>query len=369
MNFWTKLSKPIIGLSPMDGVSDASFRFITAKYGKPDVITTEFISVDGIAYGAKNLFNDFIYHDVERPILAQLFGIEPEYFYQGAQIVCELGFDGVDINMGCPARTVARRGAGAGLIQNPILAKEIIRATKRGVQDWYESGLSKSINRRTLQELNSIKETLVSLGTKINIDKRIIPISVKTRIGYDKECVESWIPELLDELPANITVHGRTLKQMYHGEADWDVLTKVGQIVSDFNKKLPDDEKINFIANGDISSAEVAIDRLKQSKADGLYIGRATSGNPWIFQNIKNKIINSEYVPEEICLNERIKVALEHCDMHFKLNEPQGFVQMRKHLAWYLKGFPGAVNLRVDLMKTNSPNDVREVLGQHGLIF
>jgi tRNA-dihydrouridine synthase len=369
MNFWRNLEKPIIGLSPMDGVSDASFRFVTAKYGRPDVITTEFISVDGIAYGATNIFNDFIYHEIERPLVAQLFGIEPEYFYQGAQIVCELGFDGVDINMGCPAKTVARRGAGAGLIQNPTLAKEIIRATKIGVQDWFADGLSKSINKKTLRELSAVKEKLVLLGTKFDMEKRIIPVSVKTRIGYDRESVESWIPELLEESPANITVHGRTLKQMYQGEADWLALTKVGQIIAKHNEKLDDEMKISYIANGDINSVDVAIEKLRQSNADGLYIGRATYGNPWIFENIRQKLKNDHYIPVEKTLDERIKVALEHCDLHFKLNEPQGFVQMRKHLAWYLKGFPGAVKLRVDLMKSNSPDEVRGILSQHQISY
>jgi tRNA-dihydrouridine synthase len=369
MNFWNNLKKPILGLSPMDGVSDASFRYITAKYGSPDVVTTEFISVDGIAYGAKNIFNDFIYHEIERPIVAQLFGIEPEYFYQGAQIICELGFDGVDINMGCPAKTVARRGAGAGLIQNPELAKEIIRATKRGVKDWYESGLSKSINKKTLQELKLTKEILIKLGTKLDKEKKLLPVSVKTRIGYERESVEKWIPELLQEFPANITVHGRTLKQMYQGEADWQALAKVGQIIKDFNEKQDIDKKVNYIANGDITSGELASEKLEQSKADGLYIGRATYGNPWIFNDIRRKVKNDASAIVEKTLDERITVALEHCDLHYKLKGPQGFMQMRKHLAWYLRGFPGAVKLRVDLMKSNSPHEVRYILSQHGINF
>lgn len=353
----------------MDGVSDASFRYIIARHGNPDVITTEFISVDGIAYGAKNIFNDFIYHEIERPVVAQLFGIEPEYFYQGAQIICELGFDGVDINMGCPAKTVARRGAGAGLIQNPILAKEIIKATKKGVLDWVESGLSKRISRKTLRELNTTKELLLKLGTNISQEKKLIPVSVKTRIGYEIESVSEWIPKILEELPANITVHGRTLKQMYQGEANWDALIKVGKIVREFNNGLDAQEQVTYIANGDISSAEVALNRLDLSKADGLYIGRATYGNPWIFEDIRSKLQDRNYIPTEKILEERIKVALEHCDLHYKLKDPQGFVQMRKHLAWYLKGFPGAVKLRVDLMRSNSPQEVRDILIKHNIEF
>ncbi len=222
MNFWKILPKPFIGLSPMDGVSDAAFRYITAKYGKPDVITTEFISVDGVLHAAETLFKDFWYSDIERPIVAQIFGIEPELFYLSAQIIAELGFDGVDINMGCPAKTVSRRGAGAGLISNPELAKQIIAATKQGVKDWQEKGIDQNINDKLLKQIElTIKEIRVEFKSS---QRKLLPVSVKTRIGYENVEVEKWIPEILCMDVQNITVHGRTLKQMYQGEANWDAL-------------------------------------------------------------------------------------------------------------------------------------------------
>ncbi len=365
MNFWQKLKKPIIGLSPMDGVSDAAFRFITAKYGKPDVITTEFISVDGIAYGASKLFDDFLYHGIERPVVAQIFGTEPEYFYQAAQIICEFGFDGVDINMGCPAKTVSRRGAGAGLILNPKLAQEIVLSSKQGVKDWVEQGLSNSISAKVLQEMYSTEERIKQLGVELPKDRKEIPVSVKTRIGYSEIKVREWIPELLEVKPANITVHGRTLKQMYQGEADWAALSQVGEIINDHNKAQDEEQKTTYIANGDITSPETAKHRLAQSKADGVYIGRGSYGNPWIFQEIKNYLSSGQLNSEDISLESRVKVAFEHAQLHFKLKGEAGFVQMRKHLAWYLKGFPGAVKLRTELMRTNSPEEVRIILNEH----
>src|SRR3989338_6331485 len=134
--FWDNLAKPIIGLSPMDGVTDAAYRFMVAKSSKPAVIMTEFTNVEGLSRGAISMLEAFIFSDVERPVVAQIYGVEVESFYKVALMVCELGFDGIDINMGCPANKVARRGSGAGLIKTPELAKTIIRIVQKAAQDW-----------------------------------------------------------------------------------------------------------------------------------------------------------------------------------------------------------------------------------------
>ncbi len=364
MNFWKILPKPFIGLSPMDGVSDAAFRYITAKYGKPDVITTEFISVDGVLHAAETLFKDFWYSDIERPIVAQIFGIEPELFYLSAQIIAELGFDGVDINMGCPAKTVSRRGAGAGLISNPELAKQIIAATKQGVKDWQEKGIDQNINDKLLKQIELTKK---EIGVELASGQRkLLPVSVKTRIGYENVEVERWIPEILSMDVQNITVHGRTLKQMYQGEANWDALKQVGEIVGEYNRNAKDVDGTTYVANGDITSPEVAAERLKQIDADGLYIGRGTYGDPWIFERIHQYLSKGELI-EEVDIKIKAQVALEHAMLHYELNGPMAFVQMRKHLAWYIRGFPNAKEIRVALMKTNSPSEVKEILEQEGL--
>ena len=360
MNFWLNFDKSIIALSPMDGVGDVAFRFITAKYGKPSVITTEFISIDGLEHGAKNLFNDFLYHEIERPIVAQVFGTDPRLFYQSAKIISELGFDGMDINMGCPAKSVSSRGAGAGLIRTPKLAQEIIRESKRGVADYLESGLG-GIKPKVLSEVNRTKDILGELGVKIIRKPTPIPVSVKTRIGYDKNIVHEWIPKILEENPANITLHGRTLKQMYQGEADWEALRQASQIVYEHNSERDDNLKVKINLNGDVSSPEIAKKRLVDATPDGLYIGRASYGNPWIFKQIRDFVESGEYHKYD-SFELRKKVAVEHANLHHKIKGERAFVQMRKHLAWYFKSFPGAGKLRASLMQTNSPQEVEESL-------
>ncbi|MDQ5950783.1 MAG: hypothetical protein QG639_59, partial [Patescibacteria group bacterium] len=134
--FWRQLPLPIVGLSPMDGVTDQPFRFIQKKYGKPAVVITEFTSVEGVCHGASPLLKDFQFDESQRPVVAQIYGTTPDFFRQTAIILCELGFDGIDINMGCPAKNVAHSGAGAALIQTPDLAQEIIRAVQQGISEW-----------------------------------------------------------------------------------------------------------------------------------------------------------------------------------------------------------------------------------------
>src|SRR6185503_16181678 len=136
MNFWHNIAKPIIGLSPMDGVTDASFRFIAAEHGGPDVTLTEFVNIQSALYSPHTLLKDFTYSEIERPVVAQVYGKTPELFYKVAHVVCELGFNGLDINMGCSAKKVAASGCGAALIRTPDLARHIIRAARRGIQDW-----------------------------------------------------------------------------------------------------------------------------------------------------------------------------------------------------------------------------------------
>jgi tRNA-dihydrouridine synthase B len=253
------LSYPVITLSPMDGVSDSAYRQITRKYstlangGKtaPDLMITEFTHVMGLCYAAENVLHHFKYQEMERPLIAQIYGAEPEYFYHAAKLVCALGFDGVDINMGCPAATVASSGAGAGLIRTPEKAKIIIEETKRGVADWVADGKVTGMKNKGYEYLMELIEEyrgrLVNSklsGGQINLfgEKRVsIPVSVKTRIGYDEIITEKWIKHISDQKPYFISVHGRTLKQAYGGEANWDELKKAVEI-----------SEVPVLTNGDI---------------------------------------------------------------------------------------------------------------------
>jgi tRNA-dihydrouridine synthase B len=356
MNFWTKLAKPIIGLSPMDGVSDVAFRYIMGKYGRPSVIITEFISTDGILKGAESLFTDFLYHEIERPIVAQIFGNEPELFYQSAIVACELGFDGIDINMGCPAKSVANRGAGAGLIRFPKLAQEIITSTKNGVQEWYDNG-TKSLPEKVIKKIKSTKAKLNELEPRKQIIKKLIPVSVKTRIGFDQEVVDIWIPQLLEVTPANISLHGRTLKQMYQGKADWEAIQKAANIVAQYNK-TSNTEPITFLGNGDIIDKSSLNQRISMLNVDGVLIGRGSFGNPWIFAQENTNIHDDIRKYFDIIT----PIIHKHVTLHLQTKSEKAFPQLYKHLGWYFSGFPNASALRSSLMKCKNLNEIDDTI-------
>jgi nifR3 family TIM-barrel protein len=362
MNFWLGIPKPIIGLSPMDGVTDFSFRSIIARHGRPDVIFTEFVSIETAFHAPHSLLRDFAYSEAERPVLAQLYGHTPDMFYKAAQVVCELGFDGVDINMGCPAKKVAAKGSGAALIRTPDLARQIIRAVKRGVDDW-AGGVSLRDLDLPPDLIDGIKAAnVMRSGWASPPLKQPIPVSVKTRIGYDEIVVESWIETLLGENLAAITLHGRTLEQQYRGAADWQAIARAVEIARHMDTLV--------LGNGDVRDMSDAARRIRDTGVDGVLIGRASQGNPWLFRGKQDLQrvslfavpISTTFPPS---FSERAEVMLEHA-RHFANHRPsQCFVAMRKHLAWYCYSMRGAAELRARLIRVNSVNDVADLLAAY----
>jgi len=350
----------------MDGVTDASCRTMHGLYGKPDVVLTEFTNVEGLWRGSDRIFRDFLYTPAERPVVAQIFGCRPEYFYRAAHVVCELGFDGVDINMGCPARTVANKGGGAALIRMPETAKAIIRATMQGVRDW--------ANGQTLEDLEMDPERIKRIrqmneeraliwGDPPVTERRLLPVSVKTRLGYDSIVITDWVQELLELEPAVISLHGRTLVQHYKGEANWDAIAAAAEIVRKTDTLI--------LGNGDIHSLYEAAQRIRTTGVHGVLIGRASFGNPWLFQNrplLKQLLHNGinpsrEDLPDVMpTREERLLMALEHARVHAKLKGEDHFVELRKHMGWYLGHFPGAKQVRNALVRINSLADVERII-------
>jgi tRNA-dihydrouridine synthase len=275
MSFWSALPRPIIGLSPMDGVTDASFRAIVARQGRPDVTFTEFTHVHDICRGPEACLETLVYSEIERPMVAQLYGNNPDLFYQAAHAVCELGFDGLDINMGCPSKSVASSGSGAGLIRTPELARAIVQAARRGINDW--------AGGHTLEQAG-FKPARVAAFRRLNegrgglhpAPRRALPLSVKTRLGYESVMVEAWVEHLLSEQPAVISLHGRTLRQMYRGEADWSAIARAAALVKGTGTLV--------FGNGDIRSLEEAVERVREAGVDGVLVGRAVLGAPWFFR-------------------------------------------------------------------------------------
>jgi len=346
--FWQKLEKPIIGLSPMDGVSDAPFRLICAKYGKPSVHMTEFTSVEGICHAATKPLMAFLYDEIERPIVAQLFGTDPLSFYKSSILACAMGFDGIDINMGCPANSVANRGAGAGLIKTPELAKEIIEQCQKATQDW-ANGIE--IEKVELPEkiLEFSKIHWKKYFEKSPQERHLIPVSVKTRIGLTEITIEEWVKHLLEKNPANISIHGRTLRQMYEGSANWEAIAKGAQIIKQTSTTV--------LGNGDIHSLEDAHHKIKTYGVDGVLIGRGSYGNPWIF--------NKDITYEEISTQKKLETAIEHSRYFEQTFGTTHFAPMKKHLGWYCKGFTNAKELRMKLMKCNSADEVEKTVNEN----
>lgn len=350
----------------MDGVTDAPCRTMQGLYGRPDVVLTEFTNVEGLWRGSDRIFRDFLYTPAERPVVAQIFGCRPEYFYKAAHVVCELGFDGVDINMGCPARTVANKGGGAALIRMPETATAIIRATQQGVRDW--------ANGQTLEELEMDPHRIENIrqmneerarvwGDTTKIERRLLPVSVKTRLGYDSIVITDWVQELLELEPAVIAIHGRTLAQHYKGEANWDAIAAAAEIVRKTDTLI--------FGNGDIKNLYDAAQRIRMAGVNGVLIGRATFGNPWLFRHRERlkQLLNAGInpTPEDLpdvqpSREERLLMALEHARVHARLKGEDHFVELRKHMGWYLGHFPGAKQVRNALVRIDSLADVERII-------
>lgn len=340
------LKTPVVGLSPMDGVTDAPFRYLVSKYSRPSVVFTEFVNVEGLARGNVKKMPAFYYDEIERPIVAQIFGCEVESFYKAAVLACALGFDGVDINMGCPAKKVEKKGSGAGLIKTPKLAAQIVYAVQRGVKDWSE-GIS--LEKAGVHEdlIKYVEGSAGSFGAKKR-ERLLIPVSVKTRIGYDKIVTEEWISRLIETGPDLVSLHGRTLKQMYMGEANWVEIAKAATLCREAG--------VMVFGNGDIKSMEDAVDKINEYGVDGVLVGRAALGNPWLFGG-------EEPLSGEPGKPLRIEVAMEHCK-NFKriIGDDMPFHTVKKHLAWYLRDFDGARELRAEMMKVENFEEAEGLL-------
>ncbi len=309
LGFWQNLNKPIMVLAPMADVTDCVFRQIIAEHGKPDVFWTEFVSADGLAHpiAREKLLIDFKYAENERPIVAQIFGGRPENIKIAAALCKELGFDGIDINMGCPDKTIEKQCAGAAMMKDPSLAKAIIRAVKEGAPG--------------------------------------LPVSVKTRIGYNKDEIETWIPALLEEDLAMLTVHLRTRKEMSDVPAHWDLMPRIIEIRNQMKKDTL------IFGNGDALDLVDAKQKANDYGCDGVMLGRAIFGNPWLFTG------------KAPTLQEKLKVMVEHTKLFEEmLGRHKNFAIMKKHYKAYVNGFDGAKELRVKLMEVNNAKEVEDIV-------
>jgi len=312
-NFWKELPKPFFVLAPMEEVTDTVFRLIISSCGRPDVMVTEFTSVEGLAseIGRSKVIHRLQYTQEEQPLVAQIWGITPEHYYQAGVYAREQGFAGLDINMGCPVKKVIKQGACSALIKNPQLASDIIKAAKEGAGD--------------------------------------IPVSIKTRIGFSEIQTEEWIGFLLQQNIDALTIHGRTVKELSNYPTHWD---EIGQAVELKNEISP--ETI-IIGNGDILSYQQGLAMAEQYKVDGIMIGRGVFHNPWIF--------NPDIDPNILSTELKVKKLIEHIQL-FQLTwgNEKNFAVMKKCFKMYLNNFPGASDIRSQLMQSNTAEECIEIL-------
>lgn len=310
-NFWLDLPRPFFVLAPMEDVTDTVFRQVVKKAGRPDVFFTEFTNSESYCHpeGIKNVRGRLLFTEDEQPIVAHIWGDQPENFRKMSIGMAELGFKGIDINMGCPVPNVASRGKGSGLILRPDVASELIEAAKAG-------GL---------------------------------PVSVKTRLGYSSvDEWEEWLTHILKQNIANLSIHLRTRKEMSQVPAHWELIPEI--------KKLRDEIAPNTLLtiNGDILDRKKGLELAEEYGIDGIMIGRGIFKNPFAF----------EKEPREHTVNDYLDLFKYHLDLHDQYIEeiPRSITALHRFFKIYIKGFPGASALRNQLMNTKSTEEVRKLI-------
>jgi len=314
---WNSYPRPFVALAPMAGVTDASYRQLIKKIAPETIVYTEFLSTDAIHYGARKTMGMLSFDkEIEFPFIVQVFGKDPEHFLSAAKVIEEMGASGIDINMGCPAAKVVSSCHGSALIKNADLAKRLVEATKKHVS---------------------------------------IPVSVKTRLGWD--CIDNLVPfcqGLVDNGADALAIHGRTYEGKFGGEADWEPIYELKKNIS-----------VPVIGNGDIYTAQDAVDKL--GNLDGVMAGRGTFGNPWLMKDICDALIHGkepgEPTVKTMSFEDKIPFILNHCELAVEVKgQKRGMFEMRRHLASYVKGIDGASEKRALLVRVESVDEVRSIL-------
>lgn len=303
-------------LAPMAGITDQPFRRVVKEFG-PGLVCGEMISAMAYHYNSKQTQRMLEIDCGEKPVSLQIFGADPGVMVETAVAVAGAGADLVDINMGCPVPKVVKNGEGAALLNNLPLAGEIIAAVTRSVK---------------------------------------IPVTVKCRLGWDKEhIVAPALAKIAEDCgAAAIAVHGRTREQFYTGKADWDEIAKIKQMVS-----------IPVIGNGDVDTPQAALEIIKQTGCDGVMIGQGCLGKPWIFKQVTAFLDQGSHIPEPT-IAEKFAIMVKHLEWQVEYSgEERGIREMRKHLAWYIKGLPGSARMKDLINQLTTLMAVKEALSEY----
>lgn len=314
---WTA-KRPWYCLAPMEGATDAAFRQMVIECGKPDVCFTEFVNVDGLlSKGKASVERALRYEPIEQPLIAQLWGLSPDHFYEATKEIVDRGFVGVDINMGCPDRAVIKKGAGGALINNPQLAGEIIAAVKRGADGK-------------------------------------IPVSVKIRVGYKQIATLTWARFILGQGIDALTVHGRTVQELSKVPCHWDEIASVVRLRDEMGVSTA------IIGNGDVGSLAEADDKVTLYGVDGVMIGRGVFHNPWLFDRTRNY--------DDVTAGERLALLLKHIAIYDRVHGTavgKSFSPLKKYFKIYVQNFTGAAELRDALMVCTNSDQVRAMVASY----
>lgn len=327
---WQTLARPLLALAPMAGVTDASYRQLIKRVEPSTLLYTEFLSTDAISFGAEKTLSMLLFDPaIERPFIVQIFGADPDHFLKACRIIERMGADGIDINMGCPAAKIVSSCYGSALMRNPDLAARLVESAVKAVT---------------------------------------IPVSVKTRLGWDS--ADTLIPfckKLIDAGASALAVHGRRYTDKFSGAADWEPIYALKREVS-----------VPVIGNGDIASVADALTKI--GPLDGVMVGRGTFGNPWLMRDIATALarrkagetdeailasMKDPETPEQRSLRfqSRIPFILEHCALAIAMKgERRGVLEMRRHLSSYVKGFDGAKERRARLLTATTMREVEHEL-------
>ena len=308
-----------IYLAPMAGVTDNAFRILVREVsGYNELMFSEMVSSTGIHYKSQKTFEMLEFTEAELPIAVQLFGSNPEYVFEAGKFVSEINnINSIDFNLGCPAPKVVKNNEGSALMKNPELTAQILTALRKSTD---------------------------------------LPVSIKMRIGFDDNHINAVeIAKIAEDCGINfITVHGRTREQYYSGKADWSKIAEVKQSV-----------KIPVIANGDVRDEESLDAIIKDTGADGVMIGRAAMGNPWIFKRLNHYLETGEKLSSPT-LEERFKIIRRHLALLLKFKgEYIGIREMRKHAAWYTKGLIGGAELRDKINRSETKEDFLKIFNKN----
>lgn len=343
---WSSLHRPVVALAPMAGVTDASYRQIIKRVAPEVVVYTEFLSTNALAFGSERTMKMLDFDPkIERPFIVQIFGSDPVKFLEACKIIEQMGVDGIDINMGCPAAKIVSSCYGSALMRNPKLAADLVASVVKAVK---------------------------------------IPVTVKTRLGWDETSgLISFCKGLEDAGASAFAIHGRRYCDKFTGTANWEPIYELKKAL-----------KAPVLGNGDIASGKDALDKLRN--LDGVMVGRSTFGNPWVMQEICDAFSScvtgrdevtgewkidsakvrkfesakvSNVSEEELRLQKfevfkaRIPFILEHCELSVRMKgERRGVLEMRRHIGGYIRGFDGAKELRMKLMTLEDLSEVKETL-------